>query len=108
MNDRDTLTDLIFWEFDGGGAEPYELAGALLAKGVRPPTREITTAAELACMPEGSIVRVDKIPWHSVGMWWFRPGSVDAITSDALMDISDEADEPGIAVLFVPTEEAGR
>lgn len=107
MNDRDqeALADLIFWEFDGGEAEPYELAGALLAKGVRPPAPVITdpnTPDTYAARTVG--IDRDGEVWVSRHTDWIVAFDVTA-RGERLGDIV--ADVGPLTIVYVPTEEAG-
>ncbi|MGW6121477.1 hypothetical protein ACWFRF_20715 [Nocardia sp. NPDC055165] len=107
-SDRDTLTDLIFWEFDRGNTEPYELAGALLAKGVRPPAQVITDPAQLDALPVDSIVvdhhgagwQMTDRDYDGTAIWEYR---TTARTSAGLL-----AAGARVHLVHVPTEEVDR
>ncbi|TLF96789.1 hypothetical protein FEK35_27240 [Nocardia cyriacigeorgica] len=104
-SDRETLADLIFWEFDRDKTEPDDIAAAILAAGWRPPAREITDPADLDALPVGSIVLADgqawTLRWPGNG-WTVCPScEINYCTEDLI------AYAESVTVVHVPTEEAG-
>ncbi|NEW49366.1 hypothetical protein GV792_04820 [Nocardia cyriacigeorgica] len=105
-SDRDILTSIL--EISGiEYASAAVGADSAIARGWRPPAREITTAAKLADLPVGSIVR------DRQGDAWrllHKIGGVGRWLCTSLLD-GREADDVitfgPVTVLYVPTEEAG-
>jgi hypothetical protein len=114
-SERETLSDLIFWAFDGDASEPYQLAGALLEKGVRLPARVITDPAELDTLPGRSIVvghrgkfgtayqLTSYVGFAQKPMW---AGPYDVEKRSTSREVIER--EGGVTVLREPTEEGSR
>lgn len=108
MSDRDTLTDLIFREFDGGKWEPDDIAVAILAKGWRPPARTVTDPAEMDTWPLGTVVRGYGIAHQNVPGYvqrdvplWLKPTGRPQTAAELLADCRGE----GVTVLYLPAED---
>lgn len=108
MADREVLADLIFWAFDDDKVEPYELAGALIAKGVRVPARTVTDPAEMDTWPLGTVVRGYGVAHQNVPGYvqgdvplWLKPTGRLQTAAELLADCRGE----GVTVLHLPVEE---
>jgi hypothetical protein len=102
MTAREDLTDILFTQLDHA-AEPYEIAGKVIAEGWRPPARRIETAEELDALPVDTVIRwADTVEQHIGSGWWITPGTDDHSHSEQIIDVA-EGNE--IVVLWEP--EAG-
>ncbi|WP_228002166.1 hypothetical protein [Nocardia australiensis] len=104
MTAQEDLSDLLFDQLDRS-AEPYEIAGKVMAKGWRPPAQVISTGDELDTVPVGSIVAVGEgvattrfsDGWYVTGEFWhLRSNSHELIESCG-----------PVTVLWSPTEQTG-
>ncbi|MFF0546923.1 hypothetical protein ACFYTF_29210 [Nocardia thailandica] len=123
-SDRDTLADLID-KARIDGCNSTEEADYLLAAGVRPPARVITTAAERDALPAGCMVKqlttgniyrrtedITTVPRpgmcaeirRSPGDWYDANGNC---CFDLDLEITPTIDLP-LEVVWLPAEEAGR
>lgn len=106
MTAREDLTDILFTQLDRD-AEPYEIAGKVIAEGWRPPAQVIETPEALEALPVDSVVFVDDgRVWQrhpGPGQCWFEPGWTGGYTSTEAMQRAGDAGA-AVRVLYLPTE----